>query len=346
MTEQKEQLRNSDVAKPHVVIVFTGGTIASTLDAEWGGVVPSLSGGRILERVPELTDSVQITVEEFGTYPGPHITPALMLRLATVVRQYVERNDVDGVIVTHGTDTLEETAFFLDCTVETAKPIVVIGAMRNSSEPDWDGPRNIRDGVRVASNASARNKGVLVCLGGVLTAASETSKTDTDDVNTFRSEDFGSLGRVSNGNVMIHRGPVHRDHYHPETVDMYVPLVKCYAGMGPEFIRFARENGAAGIVVEAFGVGNVTPLVYHECAAAVADGLPVVLVSRCPVGRIEHTYAYEGAGLHLHKAGVIFADYLNGQKARIRLLCALGSGMSVAQIRERFEWVHASEQRS
>lgn len=328
--------------KPHVVIVFTGGTIASTLDTEWGGVVPSLSGGRILEQIPKLTEHVRITVEEFGTYPGPHITPELMLTLSRLVQRYAARDDVDGVIVTHGTDTLEETAYFLDCTIDTPKPIVVIGAMRNSSEPDWDGPRNIRDAIRVASHPDARSRGVLVCLGGVITAASEASKTDTDDLNTFRSENFGPLGRVSNGHVMIHRGPVHRDHYAVNSVDFYVPIVKCYAGMGPELLEFARERGAAGIVIEAFGVGNVTPPVYHECASAVAAGLPIVLVSRCPVGRIEHTYAYEGAGLHLHRAGVIFADYQNGQKARIRLLCALGSGMTIDEIRTQFEWVHAT----
>lgn len=343
MQERQPTTVSKEQQKPHIVIVFTGGTIASTLDTEWGGVVPSLSGGRILERIPGLTESVQITVVEFGTYPGPHITPEVMLQLTRVVQDVVARDDVDGVIVTHGTDTLEETAYFLDCTIKTSKPIVVIGAMRNSSEPDWDGPRNIRDAVRVASDATARDKGVIVCLGGVLSAASEVSKTDTDDVNTFRSENFGPIGRVTNGHVMIHRGPVHRDHYDVRTVSMYVPVVKCYAGVGPEFIEYACQHGAAGIVVEAFGVGNVTPSVYRACAEAIKQGIPVVLVSRCPVGRIEHTYAYDGAGLHLHRAGVIFADYLNGQKARIRLLCALGSGLTMEEIRQRFEWVHADE---
>jgi len=113
--------------------------------------------------------------------------------------------------------------------------------------------------------------------------------------------------------------------------------------MGDELLRCASDHGAKGFVIEAFGVGNVTPSVYHECAAAVAAGIPVVLVSRCPVGRIEHKYAYEGAGLHLHNAGVMFADYLNGQKARIKLLCAIGSGLGIDEIRRRFEWVDAIE---
>ena len=121
----------------------------------------------------------------------------------------------------------------------------------------------------------------------------------------------------------------------------FVPLLKSYAGMDGTLISCARDHGARGLVVEAFGAGNVTPRVYGAMRDAVESGLPVVLVSRCPVGRIEHIYAYEGAGKHLHEAGVIFADYLNGQKARIKLLCAIGAGRTVPEIRRSFEWMDA-----
>lgn len=330
--------------KPHIVIIFTGGTIASTLDKEWGGVVPSMSGGEILARIPEIRGLADIHIHEYGTYPGPHITPDHMLDLSRIVQGYVDDETVNGVIITHGTDTLEETAYFLDCTVTTHKPVLVIGAMRNSSEPDWDGPRNMRDAITAAAAPAMRGMGVVVCLGGMLTAASETSKTDTEDLSTFTSFDFGPVGRVTNGIVFMHRKPQHREVFSVTELPRFVPLLKLYAGMDDTLIRMCRQEGADGLVIEAFGVGNVTPPVYYALKDAVASGLPVVLVSRCPVGRVEHMYAYEGAGRHLHEAGVVFADYLNGQKARIKLLCALGAGKSSADIKRAFEWAEAEVQ--
>ncbi|MFM8771405.1 MAG: asparaginase [Candidatus Kapaibacterium sp.] len=324
--------------KSRIVIIFTGGTIASTLDAEWGGVVPSMSGGEILSRIPGIRDVAEIVVHEYGTFPGPHITIDRMWELSKIVGSYVSDPTIDGIVVTHGTDTLEETAYFLDCSVDTAKPIVVIGAMRNSSEPDWDGPRNLRDAVTVAAHPSARGLGVLVCLGGVITAASETSKTDTQELSTFASFDFGPVGRISNGVVFIHRAPFHRETFSVSALPTFVPLLKSFAGMDASLIELCRQRDVSGLVIEAFGVGNVTPPVFYALKDAADAGIPVVLVSRCPVGRVEHIYAYEGAGRHLHEAGIIFADYLNGQKARIKLICALGAGMTAEQICRSFEW--------
>jgi L-asparaginase len=329
--------------KPRIVIIFTGGTIASTLDREWGGVVPSLSGGEILSHLPDVYDHADIVIHEYGTFPGPHITPERMLEIATVIRTYVQRDDIDGVVVTHGTDTLEETAYFLDSSVETPKPIVVIGAMRNSSEADWDGPRNLRDAITVASHVHSRNLGALVCLGGDIHAASEVTKEDTADVSTFSSPNFGPLGRVTNKHVLIHRSPIHRETFPVTAIPGAVPLFKSYAGMDGSLIAAACEKGAVGIVIEAFGVGNVTPPAFTALTNAVNAGLPVVLVSRCPVGRVEHVYAYDGAGLHLYRSGVIFADYLNGPKARIKLICALGAGRDLAAVRRAFEWVDDQE---
>jgi L-asparaginase len=325
--------------KPRVAIVFTGGTIASKLSDAFGGVVPALSAHDILDAVPEVRSLADIEAIEYGKFPGPHMTPERMFEVSRIAQQLLARADITGVVVTHGTDTLEETAFLLDCTVASDKPIVVVGAMRNSSEPDWDGPRNLRDAVAIATSPDFRGMGTLVCLAGIVNAASEVTKTDTEEVNTFRSLDFGPIGRISNGKPIRYRNPVHRETFPTERMPSNVPLIKCYAGMDGWMIRAAVERGAEGLVIEAMGVGNVPPPVYYELVAAVKRGIPVVLVSRCPVGRTEHIYAYEGAGKHLHEAGVIFADFLNGQKARIKLLCALGAGYSAERIRASFEWV-------
>lgn len=325
--------------KPRVAIIFTGGTIASSLSEAFGGVVPSLSAEDILDAVPAVRQLAHIEAIEYGKFPGPHMTPERMFEVSQIAQRLLALEDISGVVVTHGTDTLEETAFLLDCTIDSPKPVVVIGAMRNSSEPDWDGPRNLRDAVAIAISPQFRGMGTLVCLAGIISAASEVTKTDTEEVNTFRSLDFGPLGRISNGKPIRYRAPVHREVFPTRRIPSNVPLIKCYAGMDGWMVHAALEQGAEGLVVEAMGVGNVPPPVYYELVAAVERGIPVVLVSRCPVGRTEHLYAYEGAGKHLHAAGVIFADFLNGQKARIKLLCALGASYTLEQIRASFEWV-------
>lgn len=324
--------------KAGVAVIFTGGTIASKLDEAFGGIVPSLSASEILDAIPDVRSVADIEAFEYGKFPGPHINPDRMFQVSRIAEEYALRDDISGVVVTHGTDTLEETAFFLDCSVQSQKPIVVVGAMRNSSEPDWDGPRNLRDAIIIAAHPKFRGLGTMVCLAGVVNAASEVSKTDTEEINTFRSFDFGPLARIINGEVLQYRTPFHREVFAVQRVPHNVPLLKCYAGMDGEFIAHAVERGAEGLVIEAMGVGNVPPPVYYELVKAVKKGIPVVLVSRCPVGRTEHIYAYEGAGKQLYDAGVIFADFLNGQKARIKLLCALGAGYTVEQIRHSFEW--------
>lgn len=328
----------SEQQKPRVGIVFTGGTISMKIDREFGGVVPKLSAAEILDTVQSIHEIAEIEPIEFGRYPGPHITPEIMLKLSVVVQKLLDRNDIEGVVVTHGTDTLEETAYFLDLTCSSEKPIIVIGAMRNSSEQDWDGPRNLREGVRLAASKKLRGYGTIVCLSETINAASEVSKNDTSELNTFESLDFGPLGRISHGSIMLFRKPLHREHYTINSVSEYVPLLSCYAGMDGRQIAQCVEAGAKGIVIEAFGAGNVPPAVYYELVNAVQKNIPVVLVSRCPVGRIEKVYAYEGAGKHLHDNGIIFADYLNGQKARLKLSIMISAGSTMEEIRTAFEW--------
>ena len=324
--------------KPTIAIFFTGGTISMRVDEGFGGIVPALSANQILDAIPDIESIAHIKSIEFGQLPGPHMTPDIMFELSKQVQNYLDSDDIDGIVVTHGTDTLEETAYFLDCSIRSSKPVVVIGAMRNSSEPDWDGPRNLRDGILLASSKEAHGYGVMLCLADSINAASEATKTDTNQLTTFASFDFGPLGRITNGTVMMYRAPVRREYFPIQSIPRFVPLLKCYAGMDDTLVQCSIENGAAGIVIEAFGVGNVPPTVFYALKDAVQKGIPVVLVSRCPVGRIEHIYAYEGAGKHLYDSGIIFADYLNGQKARIKLIAAIGSGYSMDSIRSSFEW--------
>ena len=320
----------------NIIIVFTGGTFSMKIDNVTGGAIPHFHGNELLEMIPEAGIDANISLFEFGMYPGPHMTPKLMLELSNKVKEYAESNEIDGIIVTHGTDTLEETAYFLDLTINTPKPIVVIGAMRTSSEPDWDGPKNLLDAISICNNDNSREMGVLVCLNGEINAASEVTKTHTEDMETFQSMDFGSMGFVENGKVVFNRLPKKLEIIETDRVVSNVDLIKVHSGITDKFFRFSADSGVAGIVVEALGVGNVPPPAFDGIKYAVEKGIPVVLVSRCPTGETLDIYSYPGAGKWLKELGVIFTDYLNGQKARIKLMLALGKCKNVSEISKMF----------
>lgn len=280
---------------PRVTIVFTGGTISMRFDPAAGGVVPSLSGEQILAQAPGLGRLAEVTITDFARLPGPHITPSQMLELSREVAKRLGDERVDGVVVTHGTDTLEETAYLLDLVLQSDKPVVLVGAMRNSSEPGWDGPANLRSAVRVAAEPAARGLGALVVMNDQVFAASEATKTQTESMSAFQSRDFGPLGIVDRDRVIVSRRPVAREHIPATRLDERVEIVKLSAGSDGRLIRHALEDGVGGLVIEALGRGNVPVTSLSEVQRALRADIPVVLCSRCPRGRVLDTYAYEGA---------------------------------------------------
>jgi len=321
----------------NVLIIFTGGTFSMKIDEKTGAAVPHLSGEDIMTLIPQARSIANIEIYNYGNYPGPHMTPERMLEVAQLVKRNIERPDIDGIVITHGTDTLEETAYFIDLIVKTEKPIVVIGSMRTSSEPDWDGPRNLLDALRIIDCDNSKNMGVLVCLNGEINAASEVTKTHTESVETFHSLNFGALGFVDRGRVIFNRIPYKLETFETDKINSKVDLLKVYAGMSEKFFKFSADSGAEGLVVEAMGVGNVPPKAFEGIIYALEKKIPVVLTSRCPAGETLDIYGYEGAGKLLKKAGVIFCDFLNGQKARIKLIIALGITNDKERLRAMFE---------
>ena len=323
--------------KKNILVVFTGGTFSMMIDKSTGGAVPRYSGTELLNKIPEARKLANLVCYDFGKYPGPHMTPKLMLKLSKKISRLIKEKKYAGVIVTHGTDTLEETAYLLDLTVDTEIPIVVIGSMKNSSEPDWDGPKNLIDSIRVCLSPNCKNLGTLVCLNGQINAASEVTKTFTDEIDTFHSLDFGALGFVENGKVILNRLPRKLEKIKTNRINDNVDMLTVYAGMDEKFFIHSVKCGVDGIVVEALGVGNVPPAVFKGIKFAINKNIPVVLVSRCPAGETLDIYSYPGAGKHLHNLGVIFAEFLNGQKARIKLMLALGKTRDKKKLKNLFE---------
>ena len=310
--------------KKNILIVFTGGTFSMKIDKKnKGGAIPRYSGEELLKKIPEAKKLANISCYDFGKYPGPHITPEIMIDLSKHLKRKIKEKKYAGIIVTHGTDTLEETAYLIDLTIKTEIPIVFTGSMKSSSEPDWDGPRNLLDSIQVCLNENSKNIGVLVCMHGGVNAASEVTKIFSNELETFQSLDFGLLGFVHNGRVVYNRLPRHHETIDTDRVNANVDLLTVYAGMDEKFFKHSANSGTDGLVIEALGIGNVPPVAFKGVEYVIKKNIPVVLVSRCPAGETSNIYSYPGAGKHLHDLGVIFTDYLNGQKARIKLMLAL-----------------------
>ncbi|QUH20442.1 asparaginase [Alkaliphilus sp. B6464] len=309
--------------KPKVVIIFTGGTISMTVDPRIGAAIPSLSSEEIMSLVTNIDKYAETESITFSKLPGPHIDIPLMMDLQKLVVENLERDDVDGVIITHGTDTLEETAYLLDLTINSSKCVVVVGAMRNSSELGYDGPSNLAAAVCTAISPDSKNKGVLVVMNNEVNAASEATKSNTLSLDTFKSLEFGPLGIVDNDEVIYHRQIINRQHIPTQSIETKVDLIKCVAGMDSRFLKYSVDTGARGIVIEALGRGNVPPTMLDGIEYAIKNNVAIVMVSRCPTGRVLDTYGYEGAGRTLRNMGVILGGDLPGQKARIKLMLAL-----------------------
>ena len=323
--------------RPRVLLLATGGTISMQVDRERGGAVPRLTGREILDQLPGVDEVARVEVREFGTYPGPHMTIERMWELrAAILAAFAE--GMAGVVVTHGTDTIEETAYLLDRSLPAQTPVVITGAMRNSSELSWDGPANLMSAVEVAASPEARQRGTMVVMGEEIVQGAEVVKTHTEAAGTFVSPNWGPLGVTDTGKALFYRESRRKPPLTPDAPALPVDLVKIVAGMDSRLLECSLESGARGIVLEALGRGNVPPAVVPGLRRWTEAGKPVVITSRSLRGRVLDTYAYPGGGHELREMGAIFADHMTGQQARIELMLALGvHGGDVPAIRSVVE---------
>ncbi|HEV2146657.1 MAG TPA: asparaginase [Longimicrobiaceae bacterium] len=322
---------------PRIALIATGGTISMRLDPERGGAVPRLSGEEIVELVPGIGRVAELKVRDFGRFPGPHMTIERMWALRAEILRAVE-DGFDGVVVSHGTDTIEETAYLLDRSLPAVVPVTVTGAMRSSSELSWDGPINLMSAVQVAASPESRGRGTMVVMDERIVQGAEVVKTHTEEFGTFQSPNWGPLGIVDKGHVLYYRESRRKPSLMPESPVVPVDLVKTVAGADSRLVEASLDSGARGIVLEALGRGNVPPAVVPGVRRWTEAGRPVVVTSRSLRGRVLDTYAYAGGGHELREMGAIFADHLTGQQARIELMLALGAFRGdVERIRDAVE---------
>jgi L-asparaginase len=306
-------------------------------DASAGGAVPRLTGREILESVPGIAAVAALEVREFGRFPGPHMTIERMWELRAAVLEAFAAG-FDGVVAMHGTDTIEETAYLLDRSLPADVPVVITGAMRNSSELSWDGPANLMSAVEVAASPEARGRGTMVVMDEEIVQGAEVVKTHTEQAGTFRSPNWGPLGLTDKGRALFYRESRRKPMLAPARPVTPVDLIKIVAGADARLVDASLDSGAHGVVIEAMGRGNVPPAVVPGLQRWIDAGKPVVVASRSSRGRVLDTYAYEGGGHQLREMGCIFADHMTGQQARIELMLALGvHGGDVAKVRKTVE---------
>jgi L-asparaginase len=310
-----------------VAVIFTGGTISTVFDPVAGGNVPVLDGAAILARTPGLDEIADVIAIDRGRTAASHFTFPQLLEIAALLRETLSDPSIDGAVVVQGTDTIEETSFLWDLVLSSSKPVVVTGAMLASDVPGFDGPANLRNAVRVAASPTIRDAGVVVCLAGTIELADDVQKSHATALDTFRSPNGGSLGRVGERGVEVVRTRGARRHVATARAAEQVYLVTATVATDSTLLDAAIVAGADGIVVAAAGSGNTAPALLVAAERAIAAGIPVALASRCPGGRATGGYAFPGGGANWLRAGALPVGHLCALKARVALSLGIGGGL-------------------
>src|SRR5882672_5848454 len=320
--------------KPKVVLLATGGTIASTYDPNLGSTVASQRADALLKTLPQAADFAEIEVHDLATIPSYDMDVQFAFDLARRIKDVLGRPEVAGVVITHGTDTMEETCYLADLLLDSDKPAVFTGAQRAHDDPQSDGPSNLLNALRVAASPLARGLGAVICFNATLHAARDVTKVHASAVETFQSYEHGALGEVDGNTVVIHRRPVLRRSFRIDRLEQRVELFRLVLGVELDGLEAAIGRGVAGLVIEAFGRGNGPSRLAEIIRRATRKNIPVLITSRCPAGRVQAIYGGGGGGRDLADAGAIFAGDLKGPKARLLLMVLLSGtegGTPIAQ---------------
>lgn len=328
-----------EVKLPNIKILATGGTIAgvaSSNTATTGYSIGSTTIDTLINAVPEMKDIAQVSGEQIANVGSPDITNETLLKLGKRINELLASDDVDGVVVTHGTDTLEETAYFLNLVVKSSKPVVVVGAMRPSTAISADGPFNLYNAVKLAGSPEAKGKGALVLLNDRIGAARSITKTNTTSLDTFKSPENGYLGAITGGRILFYSEST-RKHTVDTKFDIsnlealpQVDIIYSYQNDQTFFYDAAVAAGSKGIVIAGSGDGSLSKMDEAGAKAAHEKGAAIVRSSRVGSGTVTHSSEDD-------EKGFVTADSLNPQKARILLMLALTNTSDPAEIQKYFD---------
>jgi L-asparaginase len=326
-------------ALPRIVLITTGGTIGSRIDPATGAVSALQTSRELVEMLPELASIADVEIDAFTVVNSWNMTPERMFALVQNIRRHVDRDDVAGVVVTHGTDTVEETSLMADLLLHSRKPVVFVAAMRNLSETGADGPRNLADAVRVAIIDDSVGRGVTLVVNESIHSARYVTKTNTVNPQTFQSPEYGPIGQVTGTGIRYFHTVPERQPINASDIESRVPVIAAVAGSNAGVIDWYVEQDVRGIILEGSGAGNVPAEIVPGVERAIRKEIPVVLTTRVQNGFLSPTYGTgvaSGGGFDLVRAGVIPSMYWRAPKARIALMMALGAGLDYEALRELY----------
>ncbi|MBZ7958939.1 type II asparaginase [Campylobacter molothri] len=326
-------------AKPKIVILATGGTIAGSIDSELettGYKAGVIGIETLIKAVPQIKDIAQVSGEQIANIDSSNMNDEIWLKLAKKINELLKK-DVDGIVITHGTDTMEETAYFLNLTVKSNKPVVLVGAMRPATAMSADGPKNLYNAVALAANENAKNKGVMIAMDDKILGARGVVKTHTLNVDAFTSPDFGNLGYIVDGKVFFYN-TISKDHTTKTPFDVSklktlpkVDILYTYSNDGSGVAAKALfENGTQGLVIAGSGAGSIHENQKEVLKDLIKKGLKVVVSTRVVAGSVAINKDDQNLGF-------ISAQNLNPQKARVLLMLALTKTHNNARIQKYFE---------
>ncbi|MDD4321260.1 MAG: type II asparaginase [Acidaminococcaceae bacterium] len=332
-------IESPTIKLPRIKILATGGTIAgsaakSTQMSEYKAGAIGIQ--TLLEAVPQIKDYANITGEQLCQISSNNITDDIWLQIADRVNAIFQAGDTDGIVIAHGTDTLEETAYFLNLVIKNEKPLVLVGAMRPATAISADGPNNLLNAVRLAGNPEARNKGVLIAMNDEINGAREATKTNTSHVSTFRANELGYMGYINNGEAFFYRASLRKHTLNSEfslkdLVSLpYVEIIYGHANDSRILVDAAVNAGARGIVYAGMGNGSIHEKAEEGLIAAQKQGVVIVRSSRCGAGTVK------GGPIRYSKEKFLTGDSLNPQKARILLSLALTKTDKLDEIQRMF----------
>lgn len=339
MTQHQIQASLERAGRARVCILATGGTIAGKAGSDVDAAYVSGEVGieTLLQAVPSIQTLAEIEGEQIAQVGSQDVTDALWLKLAARIHTLFDRDDVDGVVITHGTDTAEETGFFLHLVIKSARPVVLTGAMRPASSLSADGPLNLYNAVSVAADPAARGRGAILVINDDLHCVRDVTKASTTDLQAFVSPGPGLLGTASFGRVRYFRQPTRRHTIFTELslteVDHLprVDVLYAHASMSADLVRASVALGARGIVVAGVGNGNFPSAVAHALAEVSSEGIVVVRSTRALSGEVFRNGEVDDDAL-----GLVVSDQLNPQKSRVLLQLCLANGMGREAVQDAF----------
>ena len=322
------------MGKRKIYVLACGGTIAgkaASADDLTGYEAGKTSIGELLDAVPAVSDYAEVKGEQFVNIDSSDMTEALWQALSARIQEVADRDDVDGIVITHGTDTMEETAYYLDLTVHTRKPVVLTGSMRPATAISADGPLNLLEAVQAASDTALGDCGVVIVMNSVIHSARFVEKTDTTHVDTFKGRQMGCLGYMQDGRPMVYQKPLRKhtfssDLCSPPTLPS-VAVVYAYVGLSADDV-VSLARGKEGLVMAGLGHGKMPAPVWEALQPLIEEGLVVVRAARAVGGMVTPVPAYEGT---------VTADSLTPQKAKILLQLALCQTKDLSEIQAFFD---------